>query len=67
MASLVRINARIGQKHNEFLDRESQETGISKSALIQLAVDQYMTQKQGMATMEKLLNEIKDLKKQVEK
>ena len=67
MANLVRINARIGQKHNEFLDKESKETGISKSALIQLAVDQYMTQKQGMATMERMLNEIKELKKHVEK
>lgn len=59
---LVRVSARIGEHHNKFLDDYSNETGISKSGLIQLAVDRLMRESQGMTTMEQLLSEIRELK-----
>jgi len=62
MADLVRVNTRIGVHHNEYLDSESDRTGISKSSLIQLAIDNYMRQNQSMTTLEQLVFEIKELK-----
>jgi len=64
--SLVRINTRIGKKHNDFLDKESAETGMSKSSIVQLAVDQYMTQRQSIATLTTLVEKIENLENMLE-
>jgi len=56
-ADTVRVNSRIGKTHNDWLDNYSQETGISKSSLIMMAVDFWITNKQQMGTLEKLINE----------
>lgn len=41
-AETVRINSRLGRNENEWLDSESKRTGISKSSLIQMAVESYI-------------------------
>ena len=64
---LIRINTRIGKKHNDFLDKESSETGMSKSAIVQLAVDQYMMQRQSIATLTTLVEKIESLENKLEK
>ena len=56
-ADTVRVNSRIGKTHNEWLDNYSKETGISKSSLIMMAVDFWITNKQSMGTLEKLIDE----------
>lgn len=38
----VRVNCRIGSIENLWLDAESKRTGVSKSALIQMAVEAYI-------------------------
>lgn len=58
----IRVGARIGIHHNDYLDAESKRTGISKSTLIQLAIDNYMRQNQSMTTLEQLITEIRELK-----
>lgn len=49
--ALQRVNARLGYTQNAWLDEESKRTGISKSSLIQLAVEQYISQKQALNAM----------------
>lgn len=49
--NLVRVNSRLGYTQNEWLDNESKRTGLSKSGLIQMAVEQYITQKQALSAM----------------
>lgn len=66
-AGLVRVNTRIGDHHNKFLDDYSKQTGVSKSGLIQIAVDRFMRETQGMSTMEQLIDEIKEMKKEIKK
>ena len=66
-AGLVRVNTRIGEHHNKFLDDYSKETGVSKSGLIQIAVDRFMRETQGMSSMEQLLAEIKEMKREMQK
>ena len=38
----VRVNCRIGATENAWLDAESKRTGISKSSLVQMAVESYI-------------------------
>lgn len=44
MAEMVRINTRISKQLNEWLDKRSRETGVPKSTLVFLALEQYMQQ-----------------------
>lgn len=48
MAEMVRINTRISKEINEWLDNETEKTGVPKSTLIFLALDQYVNQKRVM-------------------
>ena len=48
---IQRVNARLGYTQNNWLDEESARTGISKSSLIQMAVEQYISQKQALNAM----------------
>jgi len=77
---LQRVNARLGYTQNKWLDEESARTGISKSSLIQMAVEQYIAQKQALNAMsdysvmldrleniEKALRGIGDLEKAINK
>lgn len=48
---LQRVNSRLGYTQNKWLDEESGRTGISKSSLIQMAVEQYIAQKQALNAM----------------
>jgi len=60
-----RVNARISKKINDWLDKKSAETGISKSALIYLALENYVQQQETMDTMALLLQKLEDLDKKI--
>lgn len=65
---MFRINTRIGQKQNKWLDRESEETGISKSGLVAMALDQYIQQKdavEAMNNMHDLYNKLADIENEL--
>lgn len=67
-SNTFRINTRIGQKQNKWLDRESSETGITKSALVAMAVDQYIQQKdavEAMNNMHDLFIKLEDIEKEL--
>lgn len=51
MAQMVRINTRISSLLNEWLDKRSEITGVPKSTLVFLALEQYMTQVETMGKM----------------
>lgn len=51
MADMVRVNTRIGADANTWLDEESNRTGVPKSTLIHLAIEQYIQQKEAFARM----------------
>lgn len=48
---MVRVNTRISSKANDWLDKESFSSGIPKSTLILLAIENYIQQKDAMAMM----------------
>ena len=65
---MVRINTRISSYANEWLDTRAQETGLSKSALVMLAVENYIQQTQamqGMNDMTVLLTKLEQIEKRL--
>ena len=70
---LVRLSVRVSKENNDYLDKKSMQTGISKSALVQIAVEQYRQQAEAVSAMNnmevlfeqlgKIQDEIEDLKK----
>ena len=61
--NLVRINTRISKKANDWLDNESKDTGISKSSLVMLAIENYIREKEVINK----LDDIKVIQEQLEK
>ena len=59
MSNMMRVNTRIGIDANQWLDNESARTGVPKSTLIHLAVEQYIQQKEAVASMSSV-NELLD-------
>lgn len=51
MSNMVRVNTRIGKDANHWLDSESERTGVPKSTLIHLAVEQYIQQREAVQRM----------------
>lgn len=45
MAEMVRVNTRISATLNDWLDQESSKTGVPKSTLVMLALEQFVQQK----------------------
>lgn len=48
---MVRVNTRISSTLNEWLDDHSAETGMPKSTIVMLALEDYMKQKEVMRNM----------------
>lgn len=51
MAEMVRVNTRISYQANEWLDKRSSESGVPKSTLIMLAIENYMREHEVMGRM----------------
>lgn len=66
---MIRVNSRISYKANEWLDKRSEDTGLSKSALMMLAVENYIQQTQMMETMSDMTavyNKLNEIEKKLE-
>lgn len=62
----VRVNTRISDKANEWLDKKSAEMAISKSALINMAIENFIKEMEVVHTLPSLLEELKKLGVKVE-
>lgn len=70
MSELVRVNTRIGSDANAWLDETSNRTGVPKSTLIHLAIEQYIQNKEvmsRMADMGQLVQAIERLEQKMDK
>lgn len=70
MADMVRVNTRISKTLNEWLDEESRKTGVPKSTLVMLALENYYTQKEvmkNMSDMGAILNKLEEIEKRIER
>lgn len=48
MAEMIRVNTRVSPEVMAFLDKRSEETGIPKSTIIMLALEEYKKQHDAM-------------------
>jgi len=67
MAEMVRVNTRISAKLNEWLDKQTEETGVPKSTQIMLALENYYQQKEVMSkmhSMSEILEKLENIERQ---
>lgn len=55
----VRINTRISARSNEWLDKKAAEMALTKSALINLAIENYIKETEVVHNIPELLNELR--------
>lgn len=53
-----RVNTKISDRSNEWLDKKSVEMSVSKSALINIAIEQYRTQTEVLDVLPQLMAEL---------
>lgn len=57
----MRLNTKVSAKLNDWLDQKSSEMGISKSALVAIAVENYRTQTETVDILPTLLKKLEEL------
>jgi len=70
MAEMMRINTRISSTLNDWLDEQSNETGLPKSTLVMLALENYWQQKEvmkSMSDMGSIMDKLEQLEVKIEK
>lgn len=70
MSEMVRVNTRLSADLNDWLDKESENSGLSKSSIIMMAAENYRKEKEvmkGMADMGQLVAKIEELEKAVQR
>lgn len=50
-AEMVRVNTRVSKPMNDWLDKQSIETGIPKSTIVMLALENYKREQEVMGAM----------------
>lgn len=59
---LTRVTIRVSQKVKSYFEERSAETGVAQSALMLLAMEEYIDQKKAIETTPNLLGGVSDMK-----
>lgn len=57
----VRLNTRVSSMLNDWLDKKSGEMGVSKSALVAMAIENYRMQMETVDVMPNLLKRLEEM------
>lgn len=63
---MVRVNTRVSAEVNDFLDERSKKTGVPKSAIIHIALEQYIMQLRSVDALQLSQGTLRDLYQKVE-
>jgi len=63
MSSLIRKNVFVSPKVNEWLQKESESTGLSQASIISFALLSYIKQQETPVMVDKLMEMFEDLKR----
>lgn len=69
MTNMIRINTRISSELNNWLDEQSKETGMSKSTMVMLALEDYKKQRETLKsfnTMSDVMRKLEEIEKRLE-
>jgi len=67
---MIRVNTRISVPSNNWIDNYSEETGLPKSTIIMLAIENFIREKETfnrMADMGDIVAKLEDLERQIKK
>ena len=70
MAEMIRVGTRIRKDLNDWLDQQSEETGLPKSTQIMMAIENYQQQKMAKGQLSELgemISKLEGMAKQVER
>lgn len=57
----MRLNTKVSYELNEWLDKKAEEMGISKSALVAVAVENYRKETETVAVLPALLRKLEEM------
>lgn len=69
MAEMIRVNTRVRKELNDWLDEQSELTGLPKSTQIMMAIEMYQQQKMAKGQLTELavlIEKMEELAKKVE-
>lgn len=67
MKKNMRVGTTISMEMNEWLDEQSVKTGLTKSALILISIENYKNQKEAQGQLNELAVLVEEMKKLAEK
>lgn len=59
----VRVNINISPSAKEYFEQKSKDTGVSQSALMAMALNDYIEQKEALSTMQKMMIKLEEVQK----
>lgn len=69
MVKMVRVNTRISSTLNNWLDEESKQTGVPKSTLVMLALENFFKEREVIRRMSDLgtvMDKLNEIEKQIQ-
>ncbi|EJP0467881.1 hypothetical protein [Nocardia sp. NPDC019309] len=70
MAKMIRVNTSVSTTMNDWLNKQSEETGIPKSTIVMLALENYYQQKEvmkSMSDMGAIMAKLEEIENRIEK
>lgn len=64
---MPRVNINISEEMKKYFEEKSKETGISQSALMVMAISEYLDQKKMLNSLEPILKQLKLLERMKDK
>ncbi len=64
---MPRVNINISEEMKKYFEEKSKETGIAQSALMVMAISEYLDQKKMLNSLEPILEQLKLLEKMKDK
>lgn len=58
----MRVNITVSDKINNYFESKAKELGISKSAMMCMAMNEYIDQKEGIVSLQQAMEQLKTMK-----
>ncbi|MBT9833016.1 ribbon-helix-helix protein, CopG family [Clostridium baratii] len=59
----IRVNINISPSTKEYFEQKSKDTGISQSALMAMALNDYIEQKEALGTMQQMMIKLDEIQR----
>lgn len=58
----MRVNISVSDKINDYFEAKAKELGVSKSAMMCMALNEYIDQKEGIVSLQRAMSELEAMK-----